>query len=65
MSKVNVLFVIPPYYNFNSYDDKNIATQLPSFTIPYGVLSVAAYTSNHSHQGVQLAVENLFEGNLA
>jgi anaerobic magnesium-protoporphyrin IX monomethyl ester cyclase len=59
MSKVNVLFVIPPYYNYDSYADKNITTQLPSFTIPYGVLSVAAYAKKHSHQDVVFDVVDL------
>lgn len=59
MSKVNVLFVIPPYYDYNSYVDKNITTQLPIFTIPYGVLSIAAYAKKHSHQDIVFDVVDL------
>jgi len=59
MQQQKILFVIPPYYNYNSYSDKSITTQLPSFTIPYGVLSIAAYVKKHSHYDLLFNVLDL------
>jgi radical SAM superfamily enzyme YgiQ (UPF0313 family) len=38
-----LLFIIPPYFNIRDYRSEQHAAQLPVFTIPYGVLSLAAY----------------------
>jgi anaerobic magnesium-protoporphyrin IX monomethyl ester cyclase len=38
-----ILFIIPPYYNIRDYRSEQHAAQLPVFTIPYGILSLAAY----------------------
>lgn len=59
MSDTRVLFVIPPYYNCGEIGDNSVTTQLPSFTIPYGVLSLAAYASTHCRNGVSFAILDL------
>lgn len=38
-----ILFIIPPYFNVDDYMGGDRANVLPSFTIPYGILSLDAY----------------------
>lgn len=45
-----LLFIIPPYFNANDYLDKHRAAVLPAFTIPYGILSMQAYLTEHCEQ---------------
>lgn len=59
MGKVKVLFVIPPYYNYGANPDNSITSQLPSFTIPYGVLSLAAYAKEHAQRDVEFQLLDL------
>ncbi|NTV89620.1 MAG: B12-binding domain-containing radical SAM protein, partial [Clostridiales bacterium] len=59
MSNVKVLFVIPPYYVYDSLADNSVTMQLPTFTIPYGVLSIIAYTTKHSSQNVDFEIIDL------
>src|SRR5690242_4700018 len=40
-----VLFIIPPYFNADDYLNKSRAAVLPTFTIPYGILSLETYLS--------------------
>lgn len=38
-----ILFIIPPYFNVNDYINQSTSISLPSFTTPYGILSIDAY----------------------
>jgi anaerobic magnesium-protoporphyrin IX monomethyl ester cyclase len=38
-----VLFIIPPYFNADDYLNKSRAAVLPTFTIPYGILSLQTF----------------------
>lgn len=42
-----ILFVIPPYFDIRDMTDTERATVLPTFTIPYGILSMEAYLRRH------------------
>lgn len=42
-----ILFVIPPYFNAADYLGKERAAVLPTFTLPYGVLSLHAWVGRH------------------
>lgn len=42
-----VLFIIPPYFNAEDYLSKDRVAVLPSFTVPYGILSMQAYLKEH------------------
>lgn len=59
MQQQKILFVIPPYYNYNLNSDNNITSQLPTFTIPYGVLSIISYAKKHLRQDIALDVLDL------
>lgn len=37
---IKILYVIPPYFEFA---DNSISNKLPSFTIPYGIMSIDSY----------------------
>lgn len=41
-----ILFIIPPYFNMEEYMSKSPVAQKPIFTIPYGILSLAAYVKS-------------------
>lgn len=43
MNSERIFFIIPPYFNVDDFGAKNRSYVLPPFTIPYGVLSLAAY----------------------
>jgi hypothetical protein len=45
-----VLFIIPPYFNADDYLNKNRAAVLPSFTMPYGILSMETYFSRQGDE---------------
>lgn len=68
-----VLFIIPPYFNADDYLNKSRAAVLPSFTIPYGILSMESYLKVRCKSGIdmqlldlnvtlQKLVEDKFEG---
>jgi anaerobic magnesium-protoporphyrin IX monomethyl ester cyclase len=42
-----ILFVIPPYFDVRDMADSERASVLPTFTIPYGILSMEAYLRKH------------------
>jgi len=46
-SMQRLFFVIPPYFNASDYLDEDRAAVLPAFTIPYGILSMEAYLTEH------------------
>jgi anaerobic magnesium-protoporphyrin IX monomethyl ester cyclase len=53
-----LLFIIPPYFNANDYLDQHRAAVLPAFTIPYGILSMQAYLTEHcEHLGEMRLVD--------
>lgn len=68
-----VLFIIPPYFNADDYLNKSRAAVLPSFTIPYGILSMESYLHARCESAIdmqlldlnimlQKLVEDKFEG---
>ena len=68
-----VLFIIPPYFNADDYLNKERAAVLPSFTIPYGILSMESYLNARCKSAIdmqlldlnvtlQKLVEDKFEG---
>ena len=42
---MKILYVIPPYFNFT---ENSISNKLPSFTIPYGVMSIDSYIKKNA-----------------
>ena len=48
MSPKNILFIIPPYFNIQDYISEEKKSILPTFTIPYGVLSIDSYLKKYS-----------------
>jgi len=40
---LKILFIIPPYFHIQDYISQSTTFQQPVFTIPYGILSLAAY----------------------
>src|SRR5664280_3521079 len=54
-----VLFIIPPYFNADDYLNKNRAAVLPSFTMPYGILSMETYLSASCRSPVDLQLLDL------
>jgi len=54
-----ILFIIPPYFPIHEYGSKQLTEQLPVFTIPYGVLSLAAYVRAYSKNEIQIEVMDL------
>jgi len=54
-----VLFIIPPYFNADDYLNKNRAAVLPSFTIPYGILSLEAYLGRNCKSQIDLRLLDL------
>jgi len=43
-----ILFIIPPYFNIEEYVSQSHVSQKPVFTIPYGILSLAAYVKSRA-----------------
>jgi anaerobic magnesium-protoporphyrin IX monomethyl ester cyclase len=54
-----LLFIIPPYFNADDYLNKNRAAVLPSFTMPYGILSMETYLSANCRSPVDLQLLDL------
>jgi radical SAM superfamily enzyme YgiQ (UPF0313 family) len=55
-----MLFIIPPYFNIKEYyESNNVKSKLPVFTVPYGVLSIAAYVKNHCKNNIEFEVLDL------
>ncbi|ATX82969.1 B12 binding domain-containing protein [Mariprofundus ferrinatatus] len=57
--QVNVLFVIPPYFNLDDFISKDRTNVLPAFTMPYGVLSLDAYIKARCEASVETAILDL------
>jgi len=58
-TKKNVLFIIPPYFDIANYVSKDLKARAPIFTLPTGVLSIAAYVKMHSKCDIQVGVLDL------
>ena len=54
-----VLFIIPPYFNADDYLNKSRAAVLPSFTIPYGILSMQSYLNARCKSPVKMQLLDL------
>jgi len=54
-----LLFIIPPYFNADDYLNKSRAAILPSFTIPYGILSMESYLNAHCRSAIDLQLLDL------
>lgn len=54
-----ILFIIPPYFHIHDYVSKQHTLQLPVFTIPYGVLSIAAYVRAFSKFDIRIEIMDL------
>jgi len=54
-----ILFVIPPYFEIKNYVSKQLKTKEPIFSLPSGVLSMAAYIKAYSKYDVQIEVLDL------
>lgn len=55
-----ILFIIPPYFHIDAcLSEQHTSSQLPVFTIPYGVLSMAAYVKAYSQFDIQIEVMDL------
>ena len=54
-----LLFIIPPYFNADDYLNKSRAAILPSFTMPYGILSMESYLSGHCRSAIDLQLLDL------
>ena len=54
-----VLFIIPPYFNADDYLNKSRAAVLPSFTIPYGILSMESYLNARCKSPVEMQLLDL------
>jgi radical SAM superfamily enzyme YgiQ (UPF0313 family) len=58
MSK-KVLFIIPPYFDVKDLIKSQITSALPTFTIPYGILSMISYIEQHATRQVSFSVLDL------
>lgn len=54
-----VLFIIPPYFNADDYLNKARAAVLPTFTIPYGILSMETYLNSACTARIELELLDL------
>jgi radical SAM superfamily enzyme YgiQ (UPF0313 family) len=54
-----ILFIIPPYFDADDYVGNERAHVLPSFTIPYGILSLDAYLRAHCQVPVRVDILDL------
>jgi radical SAM superfamily enzyme YgiQ (UPF0313 family) len=54
-----VLFIIPPYFNADDYLNKSRAAVLPTFTIPYGILSLETYLNANCKSSIELQMLDL------
>lgn len=55
----NLLFIIPPYFDISNYISKQLKARVPIFTLPTGLLSIAAYVKAHSKYDVQVEILDL------
>lgn len=58
-STKRILFVIPPYFNFDDFLNRHRSNVLPAFTLPYGVLSLDAYLKKECTNEVKTKVLDL------
>ena len=58
-SMVNVLFIIPPYFNAEDYLNNDRKAVLPAFTIPYGILCLDAYLKKHCEKNINIEILDL------
>jgi len=54
-----ILFIIPPFFHIGDYLSAQHTSQQPVFTIPYGVLSLAAYVQANAQHDVQIEIIDL------
>jgi anaerobic magnesium-protoporphyrin IX monomethyl ester cyclase len=54
-----ILFLIPPFFHIHDYISRQHTSQHPVFTIPYGVLSLAAYVRANAKYPVRMEVLDL------
>jgi anaerobic magnesium-protoporphyrin IX monomethyl ester cyclase len=57
--EMKILFIIPPYFHIRDYISQSPTSQQPVFTIPYGILSLAAYVKAYSKYDIQLEIMDL------
>jgi radical SAM superfamily enzyme YgiQ (UPF0313 family) len=57
MSKI--LFIITPFFDIRSHLSGELKSRAPIFTVPYGVLSLAAYVQEHARHQVQVKIIDL------
>jgi anaerobic magnesium-protoporphyrin IX monomethyl ester cyclase len=55
----NILFIIPPYLDYEEELDHGISSSLPVFTIPYGILSLEAYVKANTTKDVTIDLLDL------
>ena len=58
-SMKNILFIIPPYFNIQDFICEEKKSILPTFTIPYGVLSIYSYIKKYSKYTVNAELLDL------
>lgn len=54
-----ILFIIPPCFYIENCVAKSHVSQKPVFTIPYGILSLAAYIKAHAKFNIQVEIIDL------
>jgi len=54
-----ILFTIPPYFNIEEYVSQSHVSQKPVFTIPYGILSLAAYVKSNASRDIDVEIIDL------
>ena len=59
MASKNILFIIPPYFNIQDFISEEKKSILPTFTIPYGVLSIDSYLRRYSEYPVNTELLDL------
>ncbi len=57
--KTRILFIIPPYFNIDDFLAPKNNHIIPSFTIPYGILSLEAYVKKNAHKEVEFDLLDL------
>jgi anaerobic magnesium-protoporphyrin IX monomethyl ester cyclase len=55
----NLLLIIPPFFDIESYISREVKSRAPIFTVPYGVLSLATYIKAYADTDVQIKVIDL------
>jgi radical SAM superfamily enzyme YgiQ (UPF0313 family) len=54
-----ILFIITPFFDIRSHLSGELKSRAPIFTVPYGVLSLAAYVKEHAKHEVQIKIIDL------